>query len=295
MGLSQESVSGFTIRTMGREALALAVDWAAAEGWNPGLHDADCFYAADEGGFLVGLLDGEAIASISVVKYGETFGFLGFYIVRPEFRGRGYGWQMWQAGLARLAGRTVGLDGVLEQQENYLKSGFKLAHRNVRYEGIRETGSDLGELGERIEGKIVDLVSMPFEMVRAYDKEIFGYGRSDFLGCWVGSAQHRAVGVIVDEQLVGYGVLRPCREGYKIGPLFADSAMVAEAIFLALIENVEVGCSFYLDVVSVNEAAVALAQRYGMRSVFETARMYTREAPNLPLKRIFGMTTFELG
>ncbi len=28
---------------------------------------------------------------------------------------------------------------------------------------------------------------------------------------------------------------------------------------------------------------------------FETARMYTGPAPALPLRRIFGVTTFELG
>ena len=32
------------IRTMRPEEIAIAVDWAAAEGWNPGLADADCFH-----------------------------------------------------------------------------------------------------------------------------------------------------------------------------------------------------------------------------------------------------------
>ena len=42
---------------MSRQELDLAVDWAAAEGWNPGLHDANCFYAIDPNGFLIGLLE----------------------------------------------------------------------------------------------------------------------------------------------------------------------------------------------------------------------------------------------
>ncbi|MDA3874626.1 MAG: GNAT family N-acetyltransferase, partial [Kiritimatiellae bacterium] len=126
----------YSIRTMNGEDLRCAVDWAAAEGWNPGLHDADCFYAADPGGFLVGELDGEPIASISVVNYGDDFAFLGFYIVKPEFRGRGYGRHLWKAGTDRVAGRTIGLDGVVEQQANYIKSGFDLAYRNCRYQGV---------------------------------------------------------------------------------------------------------------------------------------------------------------
>ena len=82
----------YRIRPMQRDEVALALDWAAAEGWNPGLHDAPCFHAADPQGFLLGLLDEEPVATISVVKYGADFGFLGFYIVKPGFRGRGNNW-----------------------------------------------------------------------------------------------------------------------------------------------------------------------------------------------------------
>jgi len=84
----------FTIKAMTQEEVGVAVDWAAKEGWNPGLHDGDCYYSADPNGFLVGCLDHEPIATISVIRYGESFGFLGFYIVRPEYRGKGYGIQI---------------------------------------------------------------------------------------------------------------------------------------------------------------------------------------------------------
>ena len=99
-----------------RQEIDLAVEWAAAEGWNPGLHDAECFYAADPEGFLVGKVGCESVVCISVVTYGTGFGFLGFYIVKPEFRGKGYGLSLWNAGMKRLQGRTVGLDGVLRSR-----------------------------------------------------------------------------------------------------------------------------------------------------------------------------------
>ncbi|MFD2271529.1 hypothetical protein ACFS07_11125 [Undibacterium arcticum] len=71
--------SRYTIRVMTRQEVDIAIDWAAAEGWNPGLYDANCFYAADPNGFLIGLLGDEPIATVSVVKYGDSFGFLGFF------------------------------------------------------------------------------------------------------------------------------------------------------------------------------------------------------------------------
>ena len=40
---------------------------------------------------------------------------------------------IWNAAMDSLAGRNVGLDGVVAQQDNYRKSGFRLAYRNVRF------------------------------------------------------------------------------------------------------------------------------------------------------------------
>src|SRR5262245_25962649 len=119
--------TAYEIRCMTRAEVDLALDWAAREGWNPGLHDAESFYATDPTGFLVGVLDGTPIATISVVKYEESFAFLGCYIVHPDFRGRGFGCRIWEAGMLSLNGRCVGLDGVVAQQPNYRKSGFELS------------------------------------------------------------------------------------------------------------------------------------------------------------------------
>ncbi|MGF1524758.1 MAG: GNAT family N-acetyltransferase [Leptolyngbyaceae cyanobacterium] len=280
----------YTMRTMTRDELDLAIAWAAAEGWNPGLYDADCFYAADPTGFLIGLLGDEAIATLSVVKYGESFGFLGFYIVKPEFRSQGYGLRLWQAGMVSLRGRTVGLDGVVAQQDNYLKSGFKLAHRNIRYQGISD-----GENRLDTEFNIVPLSSLPLDSVIEYDRAFFPDDRAAFLRCWLTQPDSYGIGVLHQRSLAGYGVIRACQEGYKIGPLFADTPLFAEAILQSLKAYVHPGDTFYLDVPEVNPHAVKLAEKHQMISIFETARMYTTRAPELPLKRLFGITTFELG
>jgi GNAT acetyltransferase-like protein/acetyltransferase (GNAT) family protein len=276
------------IRALGPGEIGLAIEWAAVEGWNPGLHDAACFHAADPGGFLVGSLGDEPIATISVVKYGATFGFLGLYIVKKGFRGRGYGMQIWEAGLARLAGRNVGLDGVVAQQDNYRKSGFRFTYRNIRYRGTANTNAP-------IDARIVPLSSVPVADVIAYDRAFFPDDRSDFLRCWIAQPDSTALGILRGSTLAGYGVVRRSRDGYKIGPLFADDSAFAESLFGALQAYVPHGASLYLDAPEANAAAMALAERHGMTVVFETARMYTGAAPQLPLRRLFGVTTFELG
>lgn len=278
----------YTIRTMVRHEIGLAIEWAAKEGWNPGLNDANCYFAADPKGFLVGLLSGRPIATISVMKYDESFGFLGCYIVSPEFRGLGYGILIWNAGLEYLAGCNIGLDGVVEQQEKYRKSGFKLAYRNIRYEG---TGGDDFPEG----ASIVDLALLPLETVFAYDKPFFPAERTKFLQSWIQQPDGHALGVFHAGKLSGYGVMRPCRTGYKIGPLFADTPSMAEAVFLGLKSNVNSDDAIFFDVPEVNDAAVELAERYAMKVSFETARMYNREIPDLPTNRTYSVLSFEVG
>jgi hypothetical protein len=278
----------YTIRTMTRPEVDIAVDWAAAEGWNPGLYDADCFHAADPNGFLIGLLGDKPVATISGVKYGDSFGFLGFYIVRPEHSGKGYGIQIWNAGLAYLGDRTIGLDGVVAQQDNYKKSGFTLVYNNIRYQGTG--GGDFPA-----DPGIVPLSTIPFDEICAYDKPFFPENRSEFLRCWIGRPQGTALGCLRNGRLAGYGVARICRAGYKVGPLFADNPEIADRLFLALKAHVPNGAPIFLDTPAVNPAAVDLAKRRNMIVAFETARMYKGKSPDLPLNRIFGVTTFELG
>ena len=278
----------YNIRTMKREEVDVAVDWAAQEGWNPGLHDAACYFSVDPNGFLVGMLGEQPIATISALRYGGSFGFMGFYIVKPEYRGQGYGIQIWDAAMNYLAGRNIGLDGVVEQQANYKKSGFKLAYRNVRYEGV-------GGGAPVPDSPIMQLSLLPFDAVTSYERPFFPIVRSRFLGAWIHQPDSHAFGVMQNDNLIAYGVMRQCRSGWKIGPLYADSPGLAERIFLELKSHAKPSEKVYLDVPEVNPAAVSLAERHQMSVSFETARMYTKEVPDIPLNRVFGVTSFEIG
>jgi hypothetical protein len=278
----------FEIRTMKRHEIDIAIAWAKAEGWNPGLNDAACFYEADHNGFLIGLLDGEPVATISAVKYGASFGFIGFYIVKPKHRGKGYGLQIWNAAMRNLEGRVIGLDGVIDQQENYRKSGFSLAYNNLRYEGIDDGIS-------KTDAAIVPLSTLAFAEINNYDAPFFPADRACFLQSWINQPNSAALGILRDGKLSGYGVIRACDNGFKIGPLMADSEEEAERLFAALKTQVPNGMPFFLDITAINPAAIALAERHGMTVSFETARMYLGRPPEFPARRLFGVTSFELG
>ncbi len=279
------------IRPLTPPEVDLAVDWAAREGWNPGLHDAAAFLAQDPDGFMGLFRDGDLAACISVVTYGPAFGFLGFYICRPDLRGQGLGWALWQAGMARLGARTVGLDGVVDQQANYARSGFVLAHRNIRYGGIARPVLQMD-----VPLRPVDAALRA--QVGAYDRACFRFDRPDFLALWLSPPQGLALAALDADtgqgRITGYGVIRPARAGWKIGPLFADTPAIASALFAGLAAHAG-GEPLVIDVPEPQGAARALAEGAGLAPVFETARMYKGPAPALPLELIFGITSFELG
>ncbi|MFL6791444.1 MAG: GNAT family N-acetyltransferase [Bradyrhizobium sp.] len=275
------------IRPMRPDEISIAVNWGAAEGWNPGLADDVCFAAADPEGFFIGELDGAPAATVSCVNYGASFAFLGFYIVREDLRGRGYGLRIWNAAIAHAGPRVIGLDGVVAQQQNYRRSGFEFAYANVRYGGT-VTAPDASQTG------VVALTEVPLAAVEAYDATVFPAPRLAFLRAWIASPGHVGCALLRDGRLAGWGVIRPCRKGRKIGPLVADNRATAEVILSALLAKVG-GGEIFLDVPSINRDAVALAQCWGLAPVFETARMYTGAIPRLRLERVFGVTTFELG
>ncbi|OIO13713.1 GNAT family N-acetyltransferase [Candidatus Gottesmanbacteria bacterium CG23_combo_of_CG06-09_8_20_14_all_37_19] len=278
----------YTIRPANREELDMVIDWSAKEGWNPGLYDADVFYKTDPKGFFLGFLDGKPIASISAVAYDDKFGFLGFYIVKPEYRDKGFGIKIWNERLKHLPTQNIGLDGVVSQQENYKKSGFKLAYRDIRYEGkgLEQTEDN---------PEVVLLKNVPFEKLRSYDDQIFPANRSMFLQAWIKQPESQAIGFIKDGKLLGYGVVRKCKTGFKVGPLFADTKAIANTLFQQMRSFIGKNSPIFIDVPETNNDAVTLAETYQMKPIFETARMYTKEPPNIPINKIFGVTTFELG
>ena len=279
-----------TIRPINRSEMDTLVGWAAAEGWNPGLHDADIFWDTDPDAFIAAELDGALIGGGSIVSYQRQFGFMGFFIIKPEFRGHGLGAELWFARRARLdASASIGMDGVFEMQPFYTKGGFKFAHREIRFEGVGQASALAAAVTP-----LADLAELPFQAVCDYDAAHFPAQRSDFLQAWIAQPDSRALGVMQAGRLCGYGVIRRCLNGFKVGPLFADRADIALDLFNGLSDHAA-DQPLFLDVPEINADAMQMVADKGMKEVFGCARMYFGEQPVLPDAQIYGITTFELG
>ena len=284
------------IRGMTRAEVDVLIDWAALEGWNPGLHDAAIFWAHDPDAFIAAELRGELIGGGAITAYGDEFGFMGFFIVRPEFRGHGYGNALWLARRDRLRARlrpgaTLGMDGAFEMEPYYARGGFVRSHRDIRFSSEIPSGQ-IAPASDG--GGLVPLRDVDFDDILAYDRACFPAMREAFLRAWVNQPDALALAYRREGRLVGYGVVRRCRSGCKIGPLFADDLAAATALYQGL-ARFAAGGPLFLDVPENNPAALALAQNKGMKEVFGCARMYLGVPPAIADARVFGVTTFELG
>jgi len=284
------------IRNMSRREVDDLVSWAAREGWNPGLHDAELFWATDPDAFIAADLENRLIGGGAITSYNGEFGFMGFFIVRPEYRGKGLGDTLWHARRERLfarlrPGASIGLDGVFAMQDYYVKGGFAFSHRNIRFRAEIPVHPATAAAGKE---EIVPLAEVPYDQVLEYDRTCFPAPRPTFLRGWISQPDALAFGCRRNGKLSGYGVVRKCNEGSKIGPLFADDAQAAMALY-AHLSAFAAGSSLFLDTPENNPAAIELVRRHRMIEVYGCARMYLGPPPDIAHQRIFGVTTFELG
>jgi hypothetical protein len=268
----------------------ILVEWAAAEGWNPGLHDAEVAYRYDPGAFVALRAGTELVGGGVILSYGGAFGFMGMFIVRADRRHEGLGRELWYYRRDRLTARlrpgaAIGMDGVPDLVPFYERGGFVVAHRDVRFQG-RAVGAP--------DPDVESLAVVSASDLADYDGRHFPAPRGAFLAGWL--SQPGTIGAVIRDagRPVAVGVLRPARVGWKFGPVTADHSGLAERLVGGLLAAVE-GESVQIDVPETNRAGVDLAQRCGLREVFGCARMYRGSPPDLPLDRIYGVTSFEFG
>lgn len=277
-------MSGRLVRKLALDEVEQLMGWAAAEGWNPGLNDAAAFHATDPEGFIGAFVDGEMVAGISAVAYGTTYGFIGLYISRDDMRGRGHGKAVWEAGMAYLDGRTIGLDGVDEQFENYRRKGFAPAYRTIRFGGTFA--------GQAVDRGILSTVTPELlPRVTAFDRKGFPASRDRFLARWL-MPPHLACVAVSERAVTGYGVVRQCRLGWKIGGLLAIDDGTAAALVCHLAASVE--GEVFIDVPAARQRFIELLLASGLRPGFETTRMYLGE-PIYLAPELFGIASLELG
>ncbi len=273
-----------TLRQMTLTDLETVLDWAAAEGWNPGLGDAAAFWAADPAGFFLAERDGRLAAAISVVNHDADHTFLGLYICHPEFRGQGIGLALWTHALRHAGGRSVGLDGVPAQQANYARAGFVATGSTLRMEGAAWAP----------EAPLRLSAPDDHDALLALDRAALGHARPAFLSGWITQTPTRRT-VVAEGPAgpVGFATARLCRSGGKIGPVIAPDTATALALIAGAARALDLD-RIAVDVPEQNAALLDALAAAGFAETFRTARMVRGTSPAQSAS-LQAVATLELG
>ena len=274
------------------------------EGWRPGLKDAECFLACDPTSGFVGELDGQPIGCVTMTKYGDRFAFGGSYIVNKEHRGKEYSRMLFRAAITSVKPScSIGLLGLMRLEKMYERSGFRSQFYGARYDFHLPTAMTcFSEISEKTPVEITRIREVDLEALFLYDTTVFGFERHAFLSKWLRvTGSHALVAFNTEGSIVGYTVARPTfvkEDGYKIGPVFADSEAIAEkllkALFKELLRQDEPPPVVCFD--APTKEAMELGEKLqGKNRGFEFAYMLKGDPPKACFDKWFGITTLELG
>ncbi|WP_196893312.1 GNAT family N-acetyltransferase [Aureivirga marina] len=278
----------FKVERLKRKDLKQVYEFIKEEGWNPGSHDIKAFFKTDKKGFFGIHNANELIGCFSAVKYKDDFGFLGCFIVKEEYRKKGLGKSLWKHGLEYLGNDIVGLDGVVQREKNYQENGFNSAYTNVRYVINNTFKSDYSK-------KVKKASKVPFGRLYSYDSKFFPSRRKRFLKEWISLKDSKSFVFLEDFKVKGFITIRKCNNGYKIGPLFSEKLGYAEELLKAAFSYADDYTDIFIDIPEPNLESKSLVEKYNMKEVSRTIRMYKNGIPDLPIDKIYGVTTLELG
>lgn len=284
----------YKIVKMDRNDLKIMLDHAINERWVESYDTIDAYYELDPDGFLKGVIGDEIVATISAVRYPDNFAFLGYYIVKPKYRKKGYGLKIFQKALEHCDGCMIGLDAVQERVESYEKSGFTISTGSIRYIGEAiNVNSDLNILNYD--------ENEHFNDIALYDKDCFPSTRSDFLRNWLKIPNAKSIVYYNDKkELSGYASMHETNKGWEISPCYADSNDIAKALIATLINKLKEGDPFIVNVPANNKLATNLIEElkntYHIKFVIEDQRMYKNGHPdNLNIPKFYSLLSLAVG
>ena len=259
----------------------------ARQGWNGGRHDVETFATADPGAWLVAEVDGRPVGVTLATRWNDAFGWIGVYLVDPDFRGRGIGLALFGAALDRLEPRSVGLDGDPRQQDNYRRSGFVDVHGNTRWYGPAGVWSETGE--------VVPPSDVPFDALVAIDAQALGSERPSLLRAWIDQPEAVSVAAVRGGHVVGFATARPASDGWKVGPVHALDADVAATVIAGAVAHLAPETTCWLDTPDPNTAAADLLRAHGYEAAPTSGLMVRGTPPPADLGISFAITAHEVG
>ncbi len=281
--------------------IPLVTEWARVEGFAPGAGDLGIYRHTDRQGLWVGWLDGQPIGCIAGVRYNNDYGFVGLFLVIPEFRGNGYGVQLWKHALNHLSNiPCIGLEAAINRIDDYSRWGFRTSSTTTRWQLLVSSINREDDLSIKDETGlcILEGKQIPSKAVQIYDARREPSPRPHFLSDWLRHPSGKVLALIDHEGIChGFGRIRPCLlksgDGWRIGPLLADTPRLAHLLLVNLL--ISHPGTVILDSPGLNPNVIPLLTSLRFNILSKTIRMYRGFQPPTSMSEVYGLACLELG
>ena len=184
---------------------------------------------------------------------------------------------------------------------DYQKWGFKKSSTTTRWKlnGSQDLPLNNFYKDQYHSFKVVPGSQISSEAVLIYDDQREPSPRPHFLNDWLKNPYGNVSALIDDNGMChGFGRIRPCilkddNQGWRIGPLLADTPPLAELLIRELIGDL--GSQILLDCSNLNPYSNYLLSSLGFEEISKTYRMYKGIQPPCPMNQVYGLACLELG
>jgi len=232
-------------------------------------------------------LGNAVVGGISAVHYDDDYVFIGNHFVLPPYRGSGIGTAIWEYALALAGDKTIGASGLSDGREFYEDYGFESTSNIIQYGGVMFAEA-------RLSDDIYSAQDIDIRYLVRYDASRFGTHREKFIRAWLDTVVMDGVCLLKEGSIQGWGCLRRCRRGWRLGPVFAEKYEYAEEIVRHLAMKTYTEWVF-IDLPQNNVQAIRLAFAMGMTPLGARIRVVRGDRVSEPLDQIFGFTTLDIG
>ncbi|XP_035701189.1 uncharacterized protein LOC118433384 [Folsomia candida] len=301
--------SKLVIRDAVASDVASYIEWGLAEGWNMS-QDAPTYFASYPKGWLIAQIGDVVVGKLYSTEYPSGIGHIGYVIVGKEWRGQGVGTALLRHTLDNhlaACGLGVALYSAVEEVPFYENLGFHVERKAFRMS--RPTTLEDAKLSERKEFVNIAVKAMnpntDLEKIAQFDATLSGSYRPGFWAQFSKGKTNHGVFLVVGEagEMLGLGALRSMTFSTRVGPIYAKSAGIAEAILLKLLSQVEGGGPVTLDTFTDNAEAIETYGKHGLTRTTDTfllrrppvkETMVEHEHPSSRnLQKIFAITSLD--
>ncbi|GFU33816.1 n-acetyltransferase domain-containing protein [Nephila pilipes] len=240
--------------------------------------------------------NGDIVGSLCLTRNHDDLYFSGIYCIHEKFRGLNIGIRLCAAVLSRVENKNILGNVVNAMVEKYIKAG-DLPYMDENFTTVKNyipnsvtpnvlTNNGLPENIE-IEPYQENLLSS----IAQYDATIAGFERKHILELSCKEKDSQTLAAFKDGTCIGYGsIKRSCFDAGRVGPLFADDPVVAEALLKKLLESFPQRKGFAMMTLRDNIIANSFIRRLGNPETDTCVRFYNKEKLKVDTSRIYAVT-----